>query len=55
MAKNNKKDHFMAVPIEKHDTASWANIDDMKPVSNVHIPSEFEVMNAKEYADQNEK
>lgn len=45
----------MGVPIEKHDTASWANIEEMKPVSNVQIPNDFEVMNAKEWADENEK
>lgn len=45
----------MGTPIEKHDTASWANIEEMKPVSNVQIPNEMEVINAKEYVDENIK
>ena len=55
MAKNKSKERFMAMPVEKHDTAAWANIDDMKPVSRVTIPSEVQVRNAKEYVDTNEK
>lgn len=52
---NNKKEHFIGMPIEKHDTAAWANIEKMKPVSNVSIPNETEVKNAKEWVDTNEK
>jgi hypothetical protein len=55
MAENKFKQRFMAMPIEKHDTAAWANIESMKPVSNVTIPSEVEVRNAKEWVDTNEK
>lgn len=55
MVKNKTKEHAMAVPIEKHDTAAWANIEKTKPVSNVAIPSETEVKNAKEWVDGNEK
>lgn len=57
MKKNKAKDkeHFMANPIEQHETAAWANIEDMQPVSNVSIPNEIEVRNAKEWVDTNEK
>ncbi|HDK7137425.1 TPA: DUF3787 domain-containing protein [Clostridium botulinum] len=54
MDKNNKES-FMAMPIEKHDTAAWANIESMKPICNVSIPSEVEVRNAKEWVDTNQK
>ncbi|WHH57635.1 DUF3787 domain-containing protein [Petroclostridium sp. X23] len=55
MAKNKTKEHFMQKPIEPHDTAAWANINEMKPVSQVTVPSELEVRNAKEYVDTNQK
>lgn len=56
MAKNKRKDHFMAAPVERHDTAAWRNhIVDVKPQSNVGIPSELDVRNAKEWVDSNEK
>lgn len=50
-----KEENLDGVPIEKHDTASWANIEEMKPVSNVYVPNEMEVINAKEWVDSNEK
>lgn len=52
---NNYKEKFIATPIENHETAAWANIEDSKPVSNVSIPNDLEVENAKEYVDENEK
>lgn len=52
---NNYKEKFNFMPIEKHETAAWANIEKTKPLSNVAIPNEDEVMNAKEYVDENEK
>lgn len=55
LAKNNFKQKFMAVPVEEHKTAAWANIESTKPVSNVPIPDETAVRNAKEYVDTNEK
>ncbi|URZ04371.1 CDIF630_02480 family spore surface protein [Clostridium felsineum] len=54
----NKKDKIQnerRTPIEKHDTAAWANIDEEKPVSKVSIPSNFDVDNAKDYVDSNQK
>ena len=49
------KDKFMEVPIEQHVTAAWANIEKTKPVSNVGIPNEMDVSNAKDFVDSNEK
>jgi hypothetical protein len=51
----NYKEKFNTMPIEKHETAAWSNIKDTKPESNVAIPNEAEVINAKEYVDENEK
>jgi hypothetical protein len=55
MAKNRYKEKSMETPIENHETAAWANIEKTKPVSNVAIPNEIQVRNAKEYVDTNEK
>ncbi len=55
MDENNLKEKQMIRQIEKHDTAAWANISTMKPVSNVSIPDETQVINAKEYVDSNQK
>jgi hypothetical protein len=50
-----KKDRNLGMPVEKHDTAAWANIEKKKSHSRVIIPSEFQVINAKDYVDENEK
>lgn len=55
MEKNRIKHRFMGVPVENHTTASWANMESKEPISNVSIPSETEVINAKEWVDENEK
>ena len=55
MAENRYKKKHMAMPIERHNTAAWANIAETKPVSNVGIPNEIQVRDAKEYVDTNEK
>ena len=55
MAENKYKDINMRTPIEKHDTAAWANIESKKPVSDVTLPSEIQVKNAKKHVDTNEK
>jgi hypothetical protein len=55
LAKNKRKEKFMGIPIEKHDTAAWSNIEATKPVSKVTVPNEIQVRNAKEYVDTNEK
>jgi len=56
VANNKKKENPMANPVEKHTTAAWdSRFETKKPVSNVGIPGELEVRNAKEYVDSNEK
>lgn len=45
----------LGVPVEKHDTAAWANIEKKKSHSKVTIPSEFQITNAKIHVDENEK
>lgn len=56
MRGNNGRTHSTAIPVEKHDTASWiSSIEDLKPISNVAIPAELEVHNAKEWVDSNKK
>ncbi len=55
MKENNHKEKNMSVPIENHKTAAWANIENVKKNSRVPLPSVFEVENAKEWVDTNEK
>jgi hypothetical protein len=55
MAKKTNKPKNYREPVEKHDTASWANIESLEPVTRVHRPSESEVDNSKKYVDSNEK
>ncbi|WP_425448088.1 CDIF630_02480 family spore surface protein [Dethiothermospora halolimnae] len=55
MAKNRYKQRKMEIPIENHKTAAWANIEKIKRVSRVPIPSLLEVENAKEYVEENQK
>lgn len=55
MADNKNKEHFMAAPIERHETAAWDNVFDLKPVSKVMIPGESDVRDAKDYVDANQK
>lgn len=55
MSKKTIKSCSFETPIEKHETAAWANIEGIKPVSNVTMPSENETRNAKDWVDSNEK
>lgn len=55
LKKDTDKKDLKKKPVEKHNTAAWANIDDKLPVSNVTIPSEAQVIDAKEWVDTNEK
>lgn len=55
MNENRRKEVFRQKPIERHDTASWADVEKTKPVSKVLVPKEIGVLNAKEYVDENEK
>lgn len=45
----------MGKPVEQHDTAAWANIENTDEVSKVASPSVTQVRNAKEHVDTNEK
>ena len=54
MKKTNKPKDYRE-PVEKHDTASWANIESLEPITRVHRPSQSEVDNSKKYVDSNEK
>lgn len=54
MTENKSKEKFLANPIERHDTAAWrGHIESVKPVSNVPIPDEESVYQAKEWVDTN--
>ena len=55
MADNTYKEFHMRTPVENHATAAWASTEDQKDVSGVNIPDEIQVMNAKEYVDENHK
>ena len=55
MAENKFKECFMPLPVEKHNTAAWANIRQTKPVSRVSIPGEMDMENAKEWVDTNQQ
>ena len=55
MVKKSCKEKHVGMPVEKHDTAAWASMESIKPASNVHIPAEIQVRNAKEHVDTNEK
>lgn len=52
---NKKKRNRRAMPAEKHVTAGWANIERKKSHSEVSVPSEFQVLSAKEHVEENEK
>ncbi len=55
MSKETIKNYSFKIPIEQHDTASWANISETIPISNVSVPNETETINAKEWVDSNQK
>ncbi|MBS5784562.1 MAG: DUF3787 domain-containing protein [Clostridium sp.] len=50
-----KKDKQPKTPVENHITAPLSEIDRSKHVSQVTIPSEERIEDAKEYVDSNEK
>ncbi|HEY8909176.1 MAG TPA: DUF3787 domain-containing protein [Desulfosporosinus sp.] len=55
MSDSQNKERLKPRPIEQHTTAAWANIENVKELSNVAIPSEIEVGNAKDWVDTNQK
>jgi len=52
---NKNKQHYKKTPIEKHYTAAWADIESSVPVSEVTLPSEEQVINAKEHVETDQK
>ncbi len=55
MDREKKKDSFMALPVENHETAAWIeNTKKVKPESQVIIPTEYDVHKAKEWVDSNQ-
>lgn len=52
---NKQKNRVYKEPIEKHETAAWADAERLQPVTQVRIPCEIQVRNAKEYVDTNQK
>jgi len=55
MAENKYKEFHMRIPVENHATAAWADMANLKEVSQVIMPGEPQVMEAKEYVDENHK
>lgn len=55
MQKNKTKQKNRTKPIESHETAAWANIEELKAESRVPIPNDVEVENAKKWVDKNQK
>jgi len=55
MNDQNTKESIKQRPIEQHTTAAWANTENLKEISNVAIPNEIEVGNAKDWVDTNQK
>lgn len=49
------KNQQKSFPVEEHDSAAWADIEQTKPHSGVAIPSEFNVEEAKEWVEINQK
>jgi len=55
MADNKFKEKAMEMQIEDWRTAPLSNIERLKDVSRVPIPTKFEVENAKGWVDENQK
>ena len=54
MTENRSKEKSLETPIERHDTADWrGHIESTKPESNVQIPSEESVIEAREWVNSN--
>ena len=49
------KDKHLRTPVENNCTAAWADANERKSDSNVNLPDEFQIMNAKEHVDENQK
>lgn len=55
MSENRYKESHIKTPVENHATAAWADSERLKEVSRVNMPAEAQVMEAKEYVDENHK
>lgn len=55
MAENKYKEFHRNTPVESQATAAWASMDRVDEVSGVNFPNEMQVINAKEFVDENEK
>ena len=55
MSGNMFKESHMKTPVENHATAAWAGSERLKDISGVNIPDESQVIEAKEYVDENQK
>ncbi|MEJ6949953.1 CDIF630_02480 family spore surface protein [Natronospora cellulosivora (SeqCode)] len=52
---NQNKENRMETPVENHQTAAWANIENLEGQARVFDPPFQGVEDAKEYVDDNEK
>lgn len=50
-----KQDRCSKKPIEKHNTAAWADIEATEELSNVTVPSREQVKSARDYVNENQK
>jgi hypothetical protein len=55
MAENKYKEFHMRTPVENQATAAWASMDRVDEESGVNIPDEIQVINAKEFVEENKK
>ena len=56
MASNQYSDSYKkSRSVERHNTAAWANIEDIKEDSRVMIPCDEQVDNARDYVNENQK
>lgn len=55
MAENKYKEFHMRTPVENQATAAWASMDRVVEESGVNIPDEIQVINAKEFVEENKK
>lgn len=49
------KNRHIRTPVENQCTAAWADANKRKIDSNVNLPDEFQIINAKEDVDENQK
>lgn len=52
---NRYKEFHMETPVENQATAAWASMDRLDEESGVNYPDELQVINAKEFVEENQK